>query len=288
MLDQSAVGLSLSQDFSYDWRDIILYHLSVGARQGELEYVYEEGMKVLPSFGVIPCFSTFKTEPTCSRPMLPTRLVTGLRPEGTLHMDHKLMVHKQLSPDGGRLHVEKTIRQVYDRGADKGAKIIIEIKVIDENGEAVFTNTMGYFNRFAGGFGGEKPPAGDVAIPDRSPDLTVESRFDENAPLLYRLTGDTFPLHADPAFAKKSGFERPIMHGLCSFGYTCRLLVESLFPHEPERMVSLETQFRSVAYPGDEFIVEIWRNNEGEAVYRMLSKDSKKPILDCGRITWKK
>jgi acyl dehydratase len=286
MLDQSAVGLSLSQSFSYDWRDIILYHLSVGAQQEELEYVYEEGLKVLPTFGVIPCFSTFKIEPACSRPQLPTHFIQGLRPEGTLHMDHKLMVHKQLSPIGGCLHVDKIIREVYDRGADKGAKIIIEIKVCDEKGEPVFTNVMGYFNRFAGGFGGEKPPACDVAIPSGAPDLTVKSHFDANAPLLYRLTGDTFPLHADPDFARKCGFERPIMHGLCSFGYVCRLLIGALFPHEPERMVSLETQFRSVAYPGDGFIVEIWRTGRGEAVYRMQNKVNRKSVLDFGRIIW--
>ncbi len=127
MLDQSAVGLSVSQEFSYDWRDIVLYHLSVGAVQEELDYVYEDGMKVLPAFGVLPCLATFKTDPPSKQPLLPTRLITGIPREGTLHMDHKLIVHKPVAPCGGRLHIIKTIREVYDRGMDKGAKIMIEI-----------------------------------------------------------------------------------------------------------------------------------------------------------------
>ena len=286
MLDQSAVGLSLSQDYSYDWRDIILYNLSVGAVQEEVEYVYEKGLKVLPSFGVIPCLATFGTKPASASPMLPTHGIPGFRPEGNLHMDHKLLVNKPLSPNGGVLHIKKTISDVYDLGGDKGAKIMIKIEASDESGEVVFTNIMGLYNRFAGGFGGEHPPKSSVVIPEGKPDYSLQSQFAANASLLYRLTGDTFPLHADPAFAKKCGFERPIVHGLCSFGYACRLLIDCLFPHEPERLLSFEAQFRSIAYPGDAFSMEIWHTGEKQADFHMLSQTSGKPILDCGRITW--
>lgn len=201
MLDESAVGLSVEQDFSYTWRDLILYNLSVGAKQEELEYVYEKGLKAVPTFGVIPCTATFGTKPYSEQPMMPTKKIEGLRSDGTLHMDHKLVIHKPI-PKEGKLHLEKVISAVYDRGEGKGAKINVDIIAKDEAGDPVFTNTMGYLNRWAGGFGGPKVPHSTVVIPEREADYEIKDAYPENAPLLYRLTGDTYPLHADPAFAK--------------------------------------------------------------------------------------
>ena len=286
MLDQSAVGLSVQQKFSYTWRDIILYNLSVGAGQDTLEYVYEQGLKAIPTFGVIPCAATFGTEPYTAQPVMPTSKIEGLRKEGTLHMDHKLVLYRPI-PTEGTLTINKVITGVYDRGEGKGAKIQVEISAADETGETLFTNTMGYLNRWAGGFGGEKPPASTVHIPDRSPDLTAYGQYPANAPLLYRLTGDTFPLHADPAFAKKSGFDRPIVHGLCSLGYACRMLTALLFPGEPERVISLENQFRSVAMPGDSFALQVWLEETGKAYFRMVGDKDGKAILDYGCIIYR-
>ena len=100
MLDQSAVGLSVQQAFSYSWRDVILYNLSVGAGQDELEYVYEKGLKAIPTFGVIPCMATFGTEPFSAQPLMPTSKIEGLRKEGTLHMDHKLTLFRPIPTEG--------------------------------------------------------------------------------------------------------------------------------------------------------------------------------------------
>lgn len=286
MLDESAVGLSVEQDFSYTWRDLILYNLSVGAKQEELEYVYEKGLKAVPTFGVIPCTATFGTEPYSEQPLMPTKKIEGLRSDGTLHMDHKLVIHKPISKEG-KLHLEKVISAVYDRGEGKGAKINVDIIAKDEAGDPVFTNTMGYLNRWAGGFGGPKVPHSTVVIPEREADYEIKDAYPENAPLLYRLTGDTYPLHADPAFAKKAGFDRPIVHGLCSLGYACRMMIDALFPGEPERMVSIENQFRTVALPGDHFTLHVWKTGENEALFRMVKDSDGKAILDYGRMTWK-
>ena len=286
MLDQSAVGLSVQQAFSYSWRDVILYNLSVGAGQDELEYVYEKGLKAIPTFGVIPCMATFGTEPFSAQPLMPTSKIEGLRKEGTLHMDHKLTLFRPI-PTEGRFMVEKVITGVYDRGEGKGAKIQVEIGVSNEKGEKIFSNTMGYLNRWAGGLGGEKPPVSSVQMPERLPDLTVQGQYPANTPLLYRLTGDTFPLHADPEFARKSGFDRPIVHGLCSLGYACRILTALLMPGEPERLISIENQFRSVAMPGDTFILQVWNEDEGVALFRMIGEGDGKPILDFGRVSYR-
>lgn len=286
MLDQSAIGLSMQQKFTYTWRDIILYNLSVGAGQEELEYVYEKGLKAIPTFGVIPCAATFGTEPYSEQPVMPTSKIKGMKKEGTLHMDHKLTLFRPI-PVEGSLVIDKVITGVYDRGEGKGAKIQVEITATDENGEKVFTNTMGYLNRWAGGFGGQKPPASTVQIPARTPDLAAEDRYPDNTPLLYRLTGDTFPLHVDPAFAQKSGFERPIVHGLCSLGHACRLLTRALFPGQPERLISIENQFRSVAMPGDAFTLQVWKEEEGRAIFRMVNSRDGKAILDYGCVTYR-
>lgn len=286
MLDQSAVGLSIQQKFTYTWRDIILYNLSVGAGQDELEYVYEKCLKAIPTFGVIPCAATFGTDPYTPQPVMPTSKIEGLRKEGTLHMDHKLTLFGPL-PTEGKLVIDKVITNVYDRGEGKGAKIDVEISGTDEDGNKLFTNKMGYLNRWAGGFGGEKPPASTIHIPEREPDVTAHDQYPANTPLLYRLTGDTFPLHVDPEFAKKSGFDRPIVHGLCSLGYACRLLTAALFPGEPERLISIENQFRSVAMPGDAFTLQVWKDGTNGAFFRMVGDKDGKAILDYGYVTYR-
>lgn len=286
MLDESAVGLSVEQTYTYTWRDVILYNLSVGAGQEELGFVYEKGLQAVPTFGVVPCMATFGTEPFDPQPLMPTRKIKGLKTEGTLHMDHRLVIHRPI-PVEGCLKVEKSIQAVYDRGEGKGAKIMVDIVARDESGERVFTNTMGYLNRQAGGFGGQKPPRSTAVIPGDEPDFAWEGTYPANTPLLYRLTGDTFPLHVDPEFALRSGFDRPIVHGLCSLGYACRLMAGKLFPGEPERMVSIENQFRSTAMPGDSFCLKVWRQAPGEALFQMVKDSDGKAILDCGKIAWR-
>ena len=112
----------MQQKFTYTWRDIILYNLSVGAGQEELEYVYEKGLKAIPTFGVIPCAATFGTEPYSEQPVMPTSKIKGMKKEGTLHMDHKLTLFRPI-PVEGSLVIDKVITGVYDRGEGKGAKI---------------------------------------------------------------------------------------------------------------------------------------------------------------------
>lgn len=286
MLDGSEVGLAMQETFSYTWRDVILYNLSVGADQKDLEYVYEKGLRPVPTFGVIPCTATFGTQPYHAQPVMPTSQIEGLRNEGTLHMDHKLEIFKPI-PTEGSLNVEKVLTNIYDRGKEKGAKLVVQVTAKDASGELLFRNTMGYLNRWAGGFGGMSPPRTSSQIPGRKADISIHGLFPANSALLYRLTGDTFPIHADPEAARAIGLERPIIHGLCSLGYACRLLVEQLFPGEPQRMDSIETRFSSIAVPEESFILKLWLTGEGAAAFQMISEKSGKAILDQGRIHWK-
>lgn len=285
MLDQTAVGLSYRQRFHYTWRDVVLYNLSVGAGPEELSYVYEQGLKAVPTFGVVPCTATFGAEPYSALPTMPTAQIQGLRTDGTLHMDHTLRLYQPMAVHG-TLDIEKVITHVYDRGPGKGAKITVDIHGRNEAGELCFTNTMGYLNRWGSGCGGEKPEEGGRRIPEGAPDLTAEGHFPPITPLLYRLTGDTYPIHADPALAKESGLPGPIVHGLCSLGHACRILIAQLFPGEPERMKLLSTQFRNIVLPGDSYALQIWRTGAQSALFRMINPKDGKPILEQGLIQW--
>jgi len=286
VLDESAIGLSTYQQFTYTWRDLILYNLSVGAGQDELEYVYDKKLKAVPTFGATPCLATFGMEPYAYEPILPTEQIPGVRTDGTLHMEHRLEIYGEI-PIEGTLSVEKVITGVYDRGEGKGVKVTTDVNVRDQEGRLLFKNTMGALNRWYGGFGGQRPPHVEHVIPQREPDLLLEGRYALNAPLLYRLMGDTYPIHVDPEVAGQFGYERPIMHGLCGLGYACRLMVRELFPGEPERMTSIECQFRNVALPGEEFEVQVWKTAPGEAAFRLVKKSDGKAVLEFGKMTWK-
>lgn len=285
MLDESAVGLKVEQKFTYSWRDLLLYNLSVGAKNEDVDYVYEKNLKIIPTFAVIPCAGTFGMEPYREQPLMPTSLIKDLRTDGTLHMTHKLVISKPLAKSA-TLDIDKVISAVYDRGEGKGAMINVDIIGTDENGEEVFRNTMAYLNRWSGGFGGPKAPKSDIVYPEGAPELTAKDAYPANTPLLYRLTGDTYPLHADPEFAKKFGFDGPIVHGLCSLGYACRMLIDLLIPGEPERVTEIETQFRSVAMPGDSFTLEVWKTGDKEALFRTVNDATGNLILNNARIRW--
>lgn len=284
MLNEDIIGLSIEETFQYTWRDLVLYNLSVGATQENLELVYEKGLKAVPTYGTIPCVATFGVEPHRDYPVMPTSLVKDLPGGKFLHMDHSLRLFRPL-PTQAKIYIKKEIVDLYDRG-DRGAKIVVEITGTDENDTPLFVNKMGYLKQGCGNFGGKKETSRLFKLPASSPTSYAEGAFPENVALLYRLTGDTFPLHADPEIAKQSGFDRPIIHGLCSLGYACRTLVDLLFPGRPERMTQIETQFRTVAFPGDTFVILVWKIGDGKAVFRMLNSPSGMPILDFGRIYW--
>lgn len=281
MLNTSAVGLSVKQTYTYTQRDVILYNLSVGAGSDDLKYVYEKGLKALPTFGVIPCTATYNTEPFREPPYMPTELMGKLRTDGTMHMEHVLEIYRPI-PVEGKLYSTKTISAVYDRGPGKGAMLVTDVDVCDENGEKYCSNRMSFLYRWYDSFGGERPPKMPSPIPEREPDKVMEGRFAENSSLLYRLTGDTNPMHADPEVSAKAGFPKPVQHGLCSLGYASRMLTENLAGDDPDRVLGVSVRFAGVTYPGDGFKLLVWNTGEGEAAFRMVNAETGKIILDRG------
>ncbi len=274
-LDLSAVGRPIGPIVrSYDWKDVILYALSVGAGFDELHYTWEKNLKVIPTFSVATIFDFFWTVAKNSQ----------LNPRGALHGEQEVFFHSPI-PTSGTLTTNGSITNYFDKGK-KGAVIRGESVTIHSSGEKLYTNVMSIFGRLDGGFGGEEGPSRTVEFPLRSPDFTVDDVPRPEQPLLYRLTGDFFALHVDPDFAKASGFEKPIMHGLCTFGFACRALMKSLIPGEPERTTRMACRFTRPLYPGEPIRTLIWKTDEGRALWRVLHAGTGQTLIDNGEFEY--
>ena len=266
----------------YEWKDLVLYALGVGAGFDELEYVYEDRLKVIPSFAATVVYK-FMSE---------LAIDTGVNLAGILHGEHEIIFHNPIPPEGGALTSEARITDIYDKGADKGALVIGKIDTYHSDGQKLFTNVATLFARLDGGFDGKSAPKTTFEFPDREPDFEELAQPSANQPLTYRLSGDTFALHIDPDFAKMSGFERPIMHGLCTHGYACRAVIKHLFPGEPERMTRFSNRFSKTLYPGTPLKTQIWKIKEGtergiqKAVFKTVNAENGETVIDRGVVEW--
>lgn len=259
----------------YDWKDVVLYALGVGAGFDDLEYSYETRLKTIPSFSIGAVFDFLAQVGLSSNADL----------AGILHGEQDIIFHNPI-PTSGRLSTEGAITHIYDKGADKGALVVAEAETYHSNGQKLFTNIFTLFCRRDGGFGGPDAPKEPVEFPDRAPDFEEEDIPSPDQPLLYRLSGDIFALHVDPDFARASGFEKPIMHGLCTHGYACRAVIKNLFPGEPERMTRFRNRFSRTIYPGTPMKTQIWKVAEGRALFRTMNGETGEVVIDRGIVEW--
>lgn len=284
-LNRNLIGTTTGpQTFSYTWRDVALYAMGVGAGSDNLEYLYEKDLKAIPSFGVVPYWGTFGITPPRNIPT-PINCTIGLDRQGSLHMAHKLILHKPIDPMGGTLTFEDTVVELFDRSG-KGAVMRTELTATDASGEKVFTNIGDTLFAVYSAPGSPAFPKSSVLFPEREPDYVIRDRLSPDQNLLYRLSGDTNLLHVDAEEAHKQGFDRPIMQGLCSFGYACRLGIQALFPHQPERLTSIEAQFRSPLFPGTDIELRIWKITDHQTYFRMIVPQTEQIILEKGVFEW--
>jgi len=273
----------------YNWRDIALYALAVGAKPEDLMYTYEKNLKAIPSYGVIPYWGTVNVKPYQWMP-LPASMLADEMIKPTisfLNMDHELFCYRPIDPIKGTFQYQDVITDVWDRGEGKGAVIRTKVDVRDEAGNLVCTNYSTTFFHEAGGFDGEPMPKSDVVIPDRDPDYEEDDYIGPVQNLLYRLTGDTNLVHVDPDYARKMGFESSFMQGLCSFGFCCRMAIGHLTPGEPERMTHMKAQMTSVLYPDTPIRFQLWNIEEGKVYFRLMNMKTGKAILNRGVFEWK-
>ncbi|MCD6429845.1 MAG: MaoC family dehydratase N-terminal domain-containing protein [Deltaproteobacteria bacterium] len=271
-LDKNALGKKIGPlNRDYSWRDVILYALAVGAGPTEMEYCYEKELKVLPTFSLATTFDFFWEMAKAS----------NINLTGILHGEQELIFHNTIPPEGAFI-TEGTITNYYDKGRDRGALVVGECETFHANGSHLFTSIYSLFARLDGGFGSIEAPKRKLTYPDTKPDHIVEALPSDNQHLLYRLTGDYFALHVDPEFAKKSGFEKPIMHGACTFGYGCHALVNTLTPGRPENVKRLACRFSQYLYPGVPIRTLIWNSAKGRALWRVINAESGATLIDNG------
>lgn len=255
----------------YGHKDAILYALGVGAGFSDLQYCYEKDLKVIPSFSIASIFETLSE----------FAIKAEVNLAGILHGEQDLIFHNPI-PAEGTLTTNGQVKNIYDKGKDKGALVIGESETFHSNGQKLYTSIFSLFCRLDGGFEGEKTPKTNFMLPQREPDFIVEETPLVEQPLIYRLSGDIFPLHADPKFAKASGFEKPIMHGLCTHGFACRALISQLIPGEPDKARRMACRFASTLYPGVAIKTLIWKTSEGKAVWKVVNAETDDIVINNG------
>ncbi|MFD9973416.1 MaoC/PaaZ C-terminal domain-containing protein [Streptomyces sp. NPDC059017] len=241
-----------SAEISWDHKDIQLYHLGLGAGvpatdPDELRYTLESRLHVLPSFATV-AGAGMSVVGGLSAPGIDVDLAA------VLHGGQSVTLHRPI-PVEGRATSTSRVAAVYDKG--KAAVLVLRTDAADADGP-LWTSDAQIFVRGEGGFGGERGPSVGTGQPDREPDRTVERTVREDQALLYRLSGDWNPLHADPEFAKLAGFDRPILHGLCTYGMTLKAIVGTLLGGDVTRVRSYATRFAGVVFPGETLRIRMW------------------------------
>jgi acyl dehydratase len=189
-----------------------------------------------------------------------------------VHGEQKIILHRPIPPNGKFTTVAE-VKGIYDKG--KGASVIVEAKTVDEKNEPVFDNWFTVFVRGEGGFGGERGPEAIKADPPagKAPDFSMTEATTPEQALLYRLSGDLNPLHASPQFAKMGGFDRPILHGLCTYGHAGRAILKHACGGDPTKLKSFAARFSGVVMPGDTLTTEGWQTEKGKWVVQTKAGD---------------
>ncbi|MDE0945038.1 MAG: MaoC/PaaZ C-terminal domain-containing protein [Alphaproteobacteria bacterium] len=241
---------------SYDTRDSILYALGVGLNmdpmdEEQLRFTYEDNMQALPTMAVVLGTPGFWVKDPDS----------GIDWVKVLHGEQGMVLHKPL-PAAATVAATTKVTEIIDKGEGKGALLLQERTVTDTaTGDKLATLYSTTFARGDGGFGGPTTGARPVhALPDREPDMTCDLPTLPQAALIYRLSGDYNPLHADPAVAKGGGFKAPILHGLCTFGVAGHAILKSCCDYDPSRFKSMNLRFSSPVYPGETIRTEMWKD----------------------------
>ncbi len=282
-INPDAIGtVSEPRERSWDSKDCLLYALGVGAGMedptgAELEFTTENTkgavQHVLPSMAVVLQAGGLDIG------ALGTPDLTKM-----LHGSQGFTLHRPI-PTEGRLRTTGRITGVWDKGAAAVVDMSSET-VLADSGEPLFTNRSSLFFRGEGGWGGDRgPSAAKQGAPDREPDVAVTYTTRTDQALLYRLNGDRNPLHSDPDFAARGGFPKPILHGLCTYGFTARALLHGLCGGDPVRFASMDARFASPVFPGEALTVRMWRTGSGSAAFQTYAGGDRL-VLDGGTCTF--
>lgn len=261
----------------YGWRDCAIYSLGIGIGldpmdEADLRFVDENQRKVHPAMANVLGYPGFwQRDPAF-----------GLDWAKIVHGEHAFRLHRPLPVDGHVRGVSRIV-DLVDKGEGRGALIFVEREITDlATGQLLATVNQTVFCRGDGGFNGpNKPLTAPRAIPERAPDAVVRAPTSPQSALIYRLSGDFNPLHSSPAAARTAGFERPILHGLATFGVTCHALMKVLCDGEPAGVRAMSGRFSAPVFPGETLSVEIWREGSG-ATYRATAPERAAVVVNNG------
>jgi acyl dehydratase len=260
----------------YEERQSILYALGVGFGSAdsldreELRFVYEKNLKTAPTLATVIAWD------------LSILQDAGLNPVMIVHGEQRLTLHRPLPPAADIIGNSRIVG-CFDKGADKGAIVLTETEITLANGEPLCTLGATIFARGDGGFGG--PQGSGPApheLPNRGPDVVCELATRTDQALIYRLSGDRNPLHADPDFASAAGFPKPILHGLATYGIVCRAVLKTICGYDHTRIKSFDVRFSSPVFPGETIVTEMWQ--DGNVVsFRARPKEREVLVINNGR-----
>ncbi|TFV64292.1 3-alpha,7-alpha,12-alpha-trihydroxy-5-beta-cholest-24-enoyl-CoA hydratase [Geodermatophilus sp. DF01-2] len=281
-LDKALSAEPTVRDVTWTRRDVLLYHLSLGAgahadSDPELRYTFERDLQVLPTFAMVAGQGVSDGDRE-ALPMSMPGIDIDLR--RILHAGQSLTVHRPL-PASGAAQVSSRVANVWDKG--KAAVVEMEQAATDGDGTPLWTTTMQIWARGEGGFGGEPGPDAPWSAPEREPDAVLRSPTTPQTALLYRLNGDLNPLHADPEFAAMAGFERPILHGLATYGLVAKAIVDGLLDGDAGRLVSLSVRFAGSLHPGQTISTSVWRDGDALLLTAVCPERDGGPVLTHGR-----
>lgn len=269
---------------TYTRKDSILYALGLGVGSarpldpGELKYVFEKELVTLPTQAMVLGFD----------PIWFATPGLGITYSRILHAEQWLTVHRPLPPEGTVVS-EVAVDEIYDKGADRGAVLHMTRRLREgSDGNLIATMVHVMYLRADGGFGGKNAGGARLRpVPDgRAADHRFELPVSLNQALIYRLSGDSNPLHVDPDAARRAGFDRPILHGLAAYGMVGRELIRRLCDDDPARMRRLDVRFTNPAFPGERLQLEVWSMGPGDAAFRLLAADRGMVVEDCGRFEY--
>ncbi|KIY43786.1 hydroxysteroid dehydrogenase [Fistulina hepatica ATCC 64428] len=264
-------------DYSYIEKDVVLYNLGVGATAEELQWTYEgsDDFAPLPTFGVIPQFA--------SSGGLSLDWLPNYNPAKLLHGEQYLSIKKPIPTNGEFVNVAR-IMEVLDKG--KAASVTSVVESCDKaTGELIFENQSTVFIRGAGGFGGKRtgmdrgPASAPNTPPKRVPDVMLEEQTSTSQAALYRLSGDWNPLHILPDFAAMGGFDKPILHGLCSMGIAGKHVLKTFGPYN-----DIKVRFAGVAYPGETLVTTMWKEGS-KVIFTTHAKERQSLVLGAAACT---
>jgi acyl dehydratase len=258
-------------EVSWDSKDCLLYAVGIGAGTDELAFTTENtsgvDQLVFPTFPVVIGWGRGSAMGN----------IGTFNPALLVHGQQSVTLHRPI-PVEGSATLESEVTAMYDKGK---AAVVVTATTATMDGAPLYTNTASVFIRGEGGWGGDRGPSGPQNVPpEREADHQVTYRTSPDQALTYRLSGDRNPLHSDPSFAAIGGFDRPILHGLCTYGFTGRALLHTLCGSDPARFGHIEGRFTSPVFPGEALTVSMWEMGDGEALFTTSVDD--RLVIDQG------